>query len=326
MKKEITIIEPNRQALANRPDYEGMITVLLGSMSANSRRQYQHTYTDWKLWCAENGLRPDELSAPNVDRYLRRTDKQLSRATLQARLTHLRALVQALYAADTTNSQLETYYAQLKMLKLPKDLKPNTVTKGKKRKGKRIDPGKVHELINSYPATIDGKPNLKGLRNRALLAVLFYAGLRRFEAAKLKWEDIDFKQEHIQVVGGKGKLADESQYVPFLGAIERHLTAWRDELIKAGGADRVYVFPRFRRGEFIGKEDRPISADGLYGLFYKDFAPHDARRTLISSLLDAGTYIGDVRVIARHASESTTLRYAKAHDTKVIKARAKLDY
>ena len=128
------------------------------------------------------------------------------------------------------------------------------------------------------------------------------------------------------MVGGKGKLADEIHYVPFIGSIERHLTAWRDALTAAGGADRVYVFPRFRRGDFIGKEDKPISADGLYGQVAANFAPHDAHRTLISALLDNGTYIGDVRVIARHANEATTLRYAKAHETQVIKSRVKLDY
>lgn len=64
----------------------------------------------------------------------------------------------------------------------------------------------------------------------------------------------------------------------------------------------------------------------IYKEFAADFALHDARRTLISELLDAGTYIGDVKMIARHASESTTLRYAKSHDSKVIQSRAKLRY
>jgi len=33
-----------------------------------------------------------------------------------------------------------------------------------------------------------------------------------------------------------------------------------------------------------------------------------------------------MRMIARHTSESTILGYAKIHDTKVIKNRAKLEY
>ncbi len=299
--------------------YAAMIDVLLSGMSTSSRRQYEHTFNDWRVWCADSGIHPNELSAPHVMRYLQ--SRNLSRSTKQARLTHLRRLVQTLYSADTSNVVLETYYAQLKLLRLSLDdvqTVPNP--KGKKRPGKRLDGSQVHELIAAYPVAVNGQPSLRGLRNRALLAVLFYAGLRRFEAVKLKWSDIDFEQEHIKVMGGKGRQRDAVEYVPFLGSLARHLSAWQAHV-----SDRVYVFPRVLKGDHLG-EDKPITDDGLYKQFYKDFAPHDARRTLISDLLESGTYIGDVKVIARHASESTTLRYAKAHDTKVIKSRAKLGY
>ncbi len=301
------------------PDYAGMLEVLLSGMSINSRRQYQHTYNDWRVWCGANGMDANALSAPNVMHYL--NSRPLSRATKQARLTHLRRLVQTLYSADTTNTLLETYYAQLRLMRLSVDdtpVLPNP--KGKKRPGKRLDGSQVHELIAAYPVSLDGKPHLRGLRNRALLAVLFYAGLRRFEAVKLKWSDIDFVQEHIQVVGGKSRQRDAVDYVPFLGSLARHLLAWR-----AQTPDRIFVFPRILKGNHLGK-DQAMSDDGLYRQFAADFAPHDARRTLISDLLESGTYIGDVKAIARHTSESTTLRYAKAHDTKVIKSRAKLGY
>ncbi len=301
------------------PDYAGMLEVLLGGMSTNSRRQYEHTYNDWRKWCIENGVDADELSAPNVMRYLQ--SRSLSRSTRQARLTHLRRLVQTLHSADTSNIQLETYYAQLKLMRLSVDDAPAEPSlKGKKRPGKRLEGGEVHELIAAYPVSLNGKPYLRGLRNRALLAILFYAGLRRFEAVKLKWSDIDFVQEHIQIVGGKNRQRDAVDYVPFLGSLARHLKAWQIHV-----TDRVYVFPRVLKGDHLSV-DAPITDDGLYKQFSHDFAPHDARRTLISDLLESGTYIGDVRVIARHASESTTLRYAKAHDTKVIKSRAKLGY
>lgn len=319
MKNLITSQSVSLKVNIAPPDYAGMLDVLLGGMSTSSRRQYEHTYADWQTWCASAGINPDALSAPNVMRYLQ--SRPLSRSTKQARLTHLRRLVQTLYSADTSNTVLETYHAQLKLMRLSVDdvlLEPNP--KGKKRAGKRLDGSQVHELIASYPVTLNGKPSLRGLRNRALLAVLFYAGLRRFEAVKLKWADIDFGQEHIKVVGGKGRQRDVTDYVPFLGSLARHLQAWRVHV-----PDRVYVFPRVLRGDHLG-QDVPMTDDGLYKQFHKDFAPHDARRTLISDLLESGTYIGDVRVIARHASESTTLRYAKAHDTKVIKSRAKLGY
>ena len=86
-----------------------------------------------------------------------------------------------------------------------------------------MDGSQVHELIAAYPVSANGQPLLRGLRNRALLAVLFYSGLRRFEAVKLKWSDIDFEQEHIKVIGGKGRQRDTIDYVPFLGSLARHL-------------------------------------------------------------------------------------------------------
>jgi len=303
--KHLAIL-PSQYSNAALPDYSGMLEVLLNSMSSNSKRQYEHTYEDWRKWCLAAGIQANELSAPNVMRYLQ--SRNLSRATRQARLTHLRRLVQTLYSADTTNALLETYYAQLKLMKLSVDDAPNEPNiKGKKRAGKRLDGSEVHELIAAYPVTFNGKPYLRGLRNRALLAVLFYAGLRRFEAVKLKWSDVDFEQEHIQVIGGKSRQRNAVDYVPFLGNLARHLNAWQIHI-----ADRVYVFPRILKGDHLGK-DAPITDDGLYKQFSRDFAPHDTRRTLISDLLESGTYIGDVRVIARQSSESTTLRYGKAH-------------
>src|SRR3954471_220111 len=124
------------------PDYAGMLEVLLGGMSTNSRRQYEHTYNDWRQWCSQNSVDANQLSAPNVMRYLQ--SRPLSRATRQARLTHLRRLVQTLYSADTTNTQLETYYAQLKLMRLSVDDESGMIsTKGKKRPGKRLDGGEV---------------------------------------------------------------------------------------------------------------------------------------------------------------------------------------
>ena len=214
MANKILLNINNIVPLDNQPDYAGMLEVLLGSMSNNSRRQYQHTYNDWRLWCETAGVDVNTITAPNVQRYLQ--SRPLSRNTKQARLTHLRRLVQTLYSADTTNTLLETYYAQLKMMRLSVDDVPIQISlKGKKRPGKRLDGEQVHELIAAYPVMKNGNPYLHGLRNRALLAVLFYSGLRRFEAAKLKWEDIDFQQEHIRVVGGKHRQRDAIDYVPF---------------------------------------------------------------------------------------------------------------
>jgi integrase len=301
--------------------------LLLSGLSENSQRQYQHTFDDWRDWCAWQtpAVHPADLNAFNVLAYLR--SRPISRATALNRLSHLRTLVKVMSAADADNRYLQQCLAQLSLVKLGVDwisepANQTTRRKGKKRKGQYLDPARVHELLHGYPVrNEDGSPYLRGIRNRALLAVLFYAGLRRFEAAKLQWSHIDFERGLIAVVGGKARERDAVDYVPFLGGIERYLAAWRAHV----PSDRVFVFPRVRKGSHLGA-DQPITPDGLYKQFAHDFAPHDARRTLISDLLRNGSYIGDVKVISRHANESTLLKYAKSHSAEVVKERVKLGY
>lgn len=320
MNAKIAIINSNSIVTSpTPPNYMGMLDVLLSGFSLGTRRQYEYTYSDWVSWCKSSGVNQNEINAVNVMNYL--YHKPLSRGTRKSRLCHFRVLVRTLFTADTSNRSLEQIYTQLKMIKLSiDDVSPLPNTAKAKRKGQRLDPGKVHELINDYPVKKNEKPYLRGLRNRALLAVLFYAGLRRFEAAKLKWADIDFEREQLHVVGGKGRERNSVDYVPFIGAIARHLKAWCEHSV-----DREYVFPRVLKGDHLG-EDKPITPDAIYKQFEADFAPHDARRTLISDLLDSGTYIADVKAIARHTSEVTTLRYAMSHKTSEIKGRVKIGY
>ena len=68
----------NALTRADLPDYAGMVEVMLAGMSTNSRRQYEHTYSDWLVWCAANGVDANVLSAPNVMHYL--NSRPLSRA------------------------------------------------------------------------------------------------------------------------------------------------------------------------------------------------------------------------------------------------------
>jgi integrase len=302
-----------------------LIGLMLKRLSTNSQRQYAHTFNDWRSWCVEQSpiVPLTDLTAVNVMKYLEA--RNLSRGSAQNRLSHLRGLVQAMSAADLSNLDLQQCYAQLKWLKLGVDWQPNIpneTPKGRKRKGQYIDPAHVHELLSAYPIhNEDGSPYLRGIRNRALLAVLFYTGLRRFEAAKLEWSHIDFNSKTIKVVGGKARARDAEDVLPFLGSIERYLLDWRGYI----ELDRMYAFPRVLKGSHLGA-DKPITPDGLYKQVSKDFAPHDARRTLISDLLNNGSYIGDVKVISRHANEATLLKYAKSHDANVVGVRVKLGY
>src|SRR5262249_21682328 len=72
------------------------------------------------------------------------------------------------------------------------------------RRARRLpDAPKPAEVDDLIEAAGDGDDAL-ALRNRALLEVVYSAGLRSAEAVGLDLGDVDFEQEHVQARGGRG--------------------------------------------------------------------------------------------------------------------------
>ncbi len=56
------------------------------------------------------------------------------------------------------------------------------------------------------------------------------------------------------------------------------------------------------------------------------FAPHDARRTLLTEYIDQTGDVPGAQRIAGHANEATILRYAQAASARELRRKAKLRY
>jgi integrase len=285
-------------------------SILAYGLSQSSKRQYRHTFDLWLTFCQEHSLAGDDLSAAHVITFLEA--QPVARSTKMARLTHLRRLAQALHTGAVGNRLYQQHYEQLKLLTLPKDHDVSGTTRDKKA----LKPDEVFEALKTWPGD-----NLLGLRNRALLGVLFYAGLRRSEAVALKWSDIDLDEGMLTVQHGKGSKA---RTIPFAGqkAVDL-LQAWR-----ACIPEYTHVFVAVTKaGKTIGP-DAPISTETVRRVCLQsgDFRPHDARRTLLTNLLTSGTPLPDAQFIAGHARGDTTMQYAIIRDAQDVKGRVKLNY
>jgi integrase len=285
--------------------------ILAYGLSQTSKRQYQHTFDRWSAFCAERGWPPDDLSAAPVITFL--DSQPVARTTKMARLTHLRRLAQTLHTGDVSSPAFRQQYQQLQLLRLPLDDRA-----GQTRERRALSPDQVFEALTYWPQT-----NPLGLRNRALLAVLFYAGLRRSEAAALQWADIDLEAGLLTVRHGKGNKA---RTIPFAGPkAVAMLEQWR---VCTLSADYEYVFVAVTKaGKSIGP-DAPISTETIRRvcLASGDFRPHDARRTLLTNLLTSGTPLPDAQFIAGHARGDTTMHYAVVKDAQEVKGRVRLNY
>lgn len=145
-------------------------------------------------------------------------------------------------------------------------------------------------------------------RDKLLLSILYATGLRVSEAARLKWQDLDFDRAQIRIVGGKGAkdrtvmLSD--QLLPLLRQI------WK--LTKGQG----YLFP----AEGKRKEQRHLSprtieravakAVRICGL-KKKATPHSFRHSFATHLIEAGTDIRFIQKLLGHSNLETTTIYTK---------------
>jgi integrase len=226
-------------------------------------------------------------------------------------LSHLRKLVEAVAASSDETAAL--YLRQLQALKQYKIDPMWGGANSRKRAGKRVDTSTVWEAIHADAPT----PLAKG-RNAALYALLFFAGLRREELRQLTWAHVDFERSVIKVVGGKKRARNQSDEVPMLGDLKAILSQWRTMQTASAHAARTYVICAVNKaGQF--KADKPIASGSIYDLMRPSEAiPHDARHTLVTSLLDKGVALHTTQKIARHKRGETTLHYAHAMEAEQL--------
>lgn len=297
------------------PKITTALDIVMYSLSATSKRLYQHTFNQWMLFAQDNDFRPIELTPENIIAFMENSN--LAHSTKTTRLSHLRKLLQTLHAQQPDNIRIESWYKQVKLLKVKRDVH----TAQNEREKHSLKPRQIH---NAFAVWSD---NTKlHSRNRALLAVLFYAGLRRSEAVALQWRDIDFEAGLITVRHGKG---DKERTVPMLSDTQKEmLLEWHSVT-----EERIFVFCGMRKGDTLGV-DKPISTNAIWNLIkttghmigVDNLAPHDARRTLLTNGLQSGANVADMQFIAGHANPQTTLSYAVIKDAKEVAGRVKLNF
>ena len=158
-----------------------------------------------------------------------------------------------------------------------------------------------------------------GIRNRALLALMYRSGLRLGEALALKPKDIDRKAGTIRVLHGKG---DRARTVGVdAGALET-LERWLD-VRKANGINgRAPVFCTLQ-----GKELRPeyvrnfLKRMAEKAGIEKRVHPHGLRHSHAAQLAQEGVPMNVIQAQLGHSNLATTSRYlAHVSPTAVIEA------
>jgi site-specific recombinase XerD len=145
-----------------------------------------------------------------------------------------------------------------------------------------------------------------GLRNRALIAVMYGAGLRLAEALALRVSDVDLEAASVRVLHGKG---DKARTVGIDTGALVHVARWVDARRAAGIKGRLLlctldgsaVSPRYVRAMLARMAER-AGVD-------KRVHPHGLRHTYAVELEREGFTVSEIQRLLGHAHLNTTAVY-----------------
>ena len=145
-------------------------------------------------------------------------------------------------------------------------------------------------------------------RDRAILELLYAAGIRVSELVELSIAALDLEEGIATVVGKGAKERFVPVGAPAARALGRYLRDVRPGLDRGNGAGRV----------FLNARGRPLRREAVWTLvaeaarragIHKHVSPHTLRHTFATHLVEGGADLAAVQELLGHADISTTQIY-----------------
>jgi integrase/recombinase XerC len=156
-----------------------------------------------------------------------------------------------------------------------------------------------------------------GLRDRAVLELLYGSGLRVSEVAGLTIDRVDLTRGRVLVLGKGSKEREVPMSDPAVQAVRRWVSEGRDAM----GTGSTSLFFN-RKGRPIGQRDIRALVEGYSGRLLpgRRVTPHTLRHSYATHLLEGGADIRAVQELLGHATVATTQRYTHVSRTRLFEA------
>jgi site-specific recombinase XerD len=249
------------------------------ALSDATRKAYRTDLRQFAAWLERRGAALEDVDVRVLADWVadlgraRTTGRRLAPATISRKLAAVRALLRSsLGAARVPDASLAP------------------------RRTRRLPDAPRSAEVDDVLEGLEGDGPL-ALRNRALVELVYSAGLRAAEATGLDLGDVDFEQELVRVRNGKGA---KDRVVP-LGEeaawwVSRYLREARPEL--ARGAENAL---------FLSTRGRRLDTSTLRRLVPH---PHRLRHAFATHLLEGGADLRTIQELLGHSSLSTTQVYS----------------
>ena len=245
------------------------------ALSESTRRAYRVDVQEFCAWLRRRGTPLDDVDVRCLADYaaeLGRAGRRLAPSTIGRKLAAVRAFLRHALGPERVP---DASFAPRRPRRLPDAPRPDEVN------------SEIEALAGDGPLAV---------RNRAMVELVYSAGLRSQEAVDLDLADVDFEQELLHV-RGKG---DKERVVP-LGEEASHRLAFylrdaRPQL--ARGAENAL---------FLSARGRRLDTSTLRRLLPH---PHRLRHAFATHLLEGGADLRTIQELLGHSSLSTTQMYS----------------
>ncbi|MGB7622760.1 MAG: site-specific tyrosine recombinase XerD [Terriglobia bacterium] len=246
----------------------------------------------------------------------RKKDLSIETATRKEVVDFLQALYQQGLNSRSVARALTTLRNFFKFLELDGIVKVNPTAlvespKLWKKLPKYLSIAEVEQILNA--------PDLEtsiGLRDKAMLELLYATGLRVSELVNLKFTNLHLDPGYVQCLG-KG---EKERIVPMgksaAASVERYIAKARQELLKQHRCDFLFVT---RRGDRMTRQSFwiIISNYGREAGLKTKLTPHLLRHSFATHLLERGADLRSVQTMLGHADISTTQIYTHVINTRL---------
>lgn len=278
---------------ANSTDHTQIMNLVLDGLgSEHSKRAYARALKDFLQWYQEHHRPP--LNKAVIQRYLAELKlSRLSPASINQRLAAIRKLITEIADNEIIDQQTASTMRTVK-----------GVRQEGRRTGNWLTKQQAQELLISININ-----DIKGVRNRAILAILIGCGLRRTEAASLTVAHLQQREGRwviLDLIGKRNKLRS----VP----VPNWAKAAIDEWLKVAGIVDGKIFLGINKGGRVYGQG--ITAQAIRDIVVEyaqkigvDIAPHDLRRTFAKLAHKGGAALEQIQLSLGHASVKTTEVY-----------------
>ncbi len=281
-----------------RPNYEAFLLLERG-LSANTRECYLADADRLAAWFESAGRNPAEASEAELHDFVQSFHDLGIATRTQARIV----------------SGVRSFYRYL-LIEGILEVNPASLLEGPKL-GRHLPEVLTIDEVTAMLDTCD-TTDLLGLRNRAILEVLYGSGLRVSELCTLERQRVSLKDAYLMVTGKGSKERMVPMGQAAVDIVARYLDEWwrSGPDVKRGEEDYLFLN---RRGAHLTRQmvffivREAAAAAGVR----KTISPHTLRHSFATHLLEGGANLRAIQAMLGHESIATTEIYLHLDNTRL---------